>query len=54
MLFRSNTISSFSFLTHFQAISAGVVALRDIVYFGTLIALFLAVNVIAVEQKKIS
>lgn len=49
-----NTISSFSFLTHFQAISSGVVALRDFLYFGSLIALFLAVNVVMVDLKKTS
>jgi ABC-2 type transport system permease protein len=47
-----NTISSFSFLTHFQAITSGVVALRDLIYFGSLIALCLAVNVVLVDLKK--
>src|SRR5215470_5810485 len=46
------TISSFSFLTHFQAISSGVIDLRDLVYFGSLIALFLTVNVVLVDLKK--
>jgi ABC-2 type transport system permease protein len=47
-----NTISSFSFLTHFQAISSGVIDLRDLVFFGSLIALFLTVNVVLVDLKK--
>ena len=47
-----NTISGFSFLTHFQAISSGVIDLRDLVYFGSLIALFLAINVVLVDMKK--
>jgi ABC-2 type transport system permease protein len=47
-----NTISGFSFLTHFQAISSGVIDLRDLIYFGSLIALFLAVNVVLVDLKK--
>ena len=47
-----NTISGFSFLTHFQAISSGVIDLRDLVYFGSLIALFLLVNVVLVDLKK--
>src|SRR5258705_276654 len=47
-----NTISSFSFLTHFQAISSGVIDLRDLVYFGSLIALFLSVNVVLIDLKK--
>src|SRR6185312_7657367 len=49
-----NTISSFSFLTHFQAISSGVIDLRDLIYFGSLIALFLTVNVVLVDLKKTS
>ena len=49
-----NTISSFSFLTHFQAITSGVIDLRDLVYFASLIALFLAVNVVLIDLKKVS
>src|SRR5580704_17230566 len=40
-----NAISSFSFLTHFTAISAGVIDLRDVIFFFSLIALFLTANV---------
>jgi ABC-2 type transport system permease protein len=47
-----NTISGFSFLTHFQAIASGVIDLRDLIYFGSLIALFLSVNVVMVDLKK--
>jgi ABC-2 type transport system permease protein len=47
-----NTISGFSFLTHFQAISSGVIDLRDLIFFGSLIALFLLVNVVVVDLKK--
>ena len=47
-----NAISSFSFLTHFQAISQGVIDLRDMVFFVSLIALFLAANVVIVDLKK--
>jgi ABC-2 type transport system permease protein len=49
-----NTISSFSFLTHFQAITSGVIDLRDLVYFASLIALFLAFNVVLIDLKKMS
>jgi len=49
-----NTISSFSFLTHFQAITSGVIDLRDLVYFGSLIAVFLALNVVLIDLKKMS
>ncbi|HSZ75550.1 MAG TPA: ABC transporter permease [Rhizomicrobium sp.] len=47
-----NAISSFSFLTHFSAISAGVIDLRDVVYFFSLIALFLTANVVIIDLKK--
>ena len=45
-------VSSFSFLTHFTAISQGVIDLRDMVFFVSLIALFLAANVVIVDLKK--
>ena len=47
-----DAISSFSFITHFTAIKAGVLDLRDIVYFVSLIALFLTANLIVVDLKK--
>jgi ABC-2 type transport system permease protein len=47
-----NAISSFSFLTHFASISAGVIDLRDVVFFASLIALFLAANIVIVDLKK--
>jgi ABC-2 type transport system permease protein len=47
-----NAISSFSFLTHFTAISAGVIDLRDVVFFFSLIALFLTANVVIIDLKK--
>ncbi|HLY04787.1 MAG TPA: ABC transporter permease [Rhizomicrobium sp.] len=47
-----NAISSFSFLTHFTAISAGVIDLRDLIFFLSLIALFLSANVVIVDLKK--
>lgn len=45
-------VSSFSFLTHFTSISAGVIDLRDLIFFFSLIALFLAANVVVVDLKK--
>jgi ABC-2 type transport system permease protein len=45
-------VSSFSFLTHFTAISAGVIDLRDLIFFFSLIALFLAANIVVVDLKK--
>jgi ABC-2 type transport system permease protein len=47
-----NAISSFSFLSHFTAISAGVIDLRDLIFFLSLIALFLAANIVVVDLKK--
>jgi ABC-2 type transport system permease protein len=49
-----NTISSFSFLTHFQAITSGVIDLRDVIFFASLISLFLALNVVLIDLKKMS
>jgi ABC-2 type transport system permease protein len=47
-----NAVASFSMLTHFTAISAGVIDLRDIIFFFSLIALFLAANIVIVDLKK--
>ena len=48
-----NAVSSFSFLTHFASIAAGVIDLRDVVYFLSLIALFLTANVVIIDLKKV-
>ncbi len=37
-----DAIASLSFFTHFEAISKGVIDLRDLVYFGALIGFWLA------------
>jgi ABC-2 type transport system permease protein len=47
-----NTISSFSFLSHFEDISKGVIDLRDFIYFVSLIAFWLFANVLIVDLKK--
>jgi ABC-2 type transport system permease protein len=47
-----NAISSFSFLTHFNAILDGVVDLRDLIYFGSLIALCLFINSVVIDLKR--
>jgi ABC-2 type transport system permease protein len=47
-----NAVSSFSFLTHFIAITAGVIDIRDVIFFLSLIALFLAANVVVVDLKR--
>lgn len=46
------TVASFSFMTHYQAITRGVIDLRDVVFFGSLIAFCLYANVVLVEWKK--
>lgn len=46
------TIASFSFLTHFDAISKGVLDVKDVVYFVTLILAWLFANTIIIELKK--
>lgn len=47
-----DAIASFSFLTRFDAISKGVVDLRDLIYFVSLIATFLFATVVIVDAKK--
>ncbi len=49
-----DVVSSFSFVSHFNAITRGVIDGRDIVYFGTLIAVFLFANAAIVDLKKSS
>ena len=47
-----DVVSSFSFLTHFNSIVKGVIDLRDIVFFATLICFWLYANVLAIEINK--
>ena len=47
-----DTIASFSFLTHFDSITRGVIDARDLVFFASLIGCFLFANAIVVELKK--
>lgn len=47
-----DVISSFSFLTHFNSILKGVIDVRDILFFTTLIAFWLYANVLAIEATK--
>ena len=47
-----DAIQSFSFQAHFRAISKGVIDARDLVFFATLIALFLFVNALVLDLKK--
>lgn len=47
-----DAVASFSFLTRFESISKGVIDLRDLVYFGTLITAFLIASGVIVDLKK--
>jgi len=47
-----DVIASFSFLSHFQAITDGVIDLRDAVFFLTMIGFWLFANLVIVEAKK--
>ena len=45
-------ISSFSFLTRYEAVSRGVIEARDLIFFASLIVCFLMANAIVIEIKK--
>lgn len=45
-------IASLSFLSHFQAISKGVLSLNDILYFISVIVLWLGATIIILEKKQ--
>lgn len=47
-----DAVASFSFLTHFSAISRGVIDARDVVFFSTLIAAALFINALVIELRK--
>ena len=47
-----DTIASLSFLTHFTSVTKGVIELRDIIYFASMIAVWLFANVVVVDLRK--
>jgi len=47
-----DAVSSLSFLTHFQAITRGVLDLRDVLYFVLTIAAWLFATVLVIEIRK--
>ncbi|MFP3942602.1 MAG: ABC transporter permease subunit [Alphaproteobacteria bacterium] len=49
----AETVASFSFLSHFQAITQGVIDVRDLVFFGSLMALWLTANAMLVDLKRV-
>ena len=46
------TIAGFSLLTHFRAITGGVIDMRDVVFFVSLMGVFLTATMIVVDMKK--
>ena len=50
--FLVNTISSMSFLTHFESITKGVIEIRDFLFYLSVIIFWLFLNIIVVEFKK--
>ena len=50
--FLLDALRSMSFLTHFDGITRGVIDIKDVVFFGSLIVFWLFLNVIAVELNK--
>ena len=47
-----DTVRSFSFLTHFGSITKGLIDLRDLVFFGSLMVCFLLANTVVIDIKK--
>jgi ABC-2 type transport system permease protein len=47
-----DAVASLSFLTRFDAISKGVIDLRDLLFFLTLIAAWLAATAVVIDLKK--
>jgi len=47
-----DVVSDMSFLTHFNAITSGVIDLRDVIFFGSLMAVCLFINVLLVDGRK--
>ncbi len=50
----SDFVSQFSFTTHYEAIRRGVIDLRDIIYFVSIIVIMLMLNVVVLESHKAS
>jgi ABC-2 type transport system permease protein len=47
-----DTVASLSFLTHFTSISKGVLSLKDLFYFLSVIAVWLAATSLVIDMKK--
>ena len=48
----AEAVGSLSFLTHFDAISKGVIDVRDLVYFAALIVFWLTATAVVLDMKK--
>lgn len=49
-----DAIASLGFITHFHAVSRGLIDTRDLIYFASAIAAFLSLNILALNAKKAS
>lgn len=47
-----DTVADFSFLSHYTAISKGVLALQDLLYFASVIIVWLLATLIMIDMKK--
>ena len=47
-----DAVASLSFLTHFGSIAKGVIDIRDLLYFATVIAVWLIATAIVLDMKK--
>ena len=47
-----DALASLSFLTHYASIARGVIDIRDVIYFGSLIGCWLYANALVVDMKK--
>jgi ABC-2 type transport system permease protein len=47
-------VQGFSFQSHFEQVTRGVIAARDLVFFLSVIAVFLFANAVLIEQRKAS
>ena len=47
-----DAVASLSFLTHFGSIAKGVIDIRDVLYFATVIGVWLIANAIVLDMKK--
>ncbi|MBC8405166.1 MAG: ABC transporter permease subunit [Planctomycetes bacterium] len=50
--FAIEAIASLSFLTHYEALSKGVIDLRDVLYFALVTGVFLYINALILDWKK--